>query len=513
MIILKLIYWFIVALITYISLILLKDLIAYITYLIYYKPQGIPYQYNPVFGYISFFISKKGQKDALKNYNEVVNKKFKDNKIIAVNNFDSTQIGLILQDPELIGKFFLKEIDYVVRQNVTDPYFKQSFFWKSGEEAMSIRQAFNDFFQPESLIHFVPSIRKIVDEKMEELKKIYREREQKSEEYIRYDLCQFFPKVFSSLINGLMFGNDFPLIEGKTVPEMVSDVVEFNLVNVLRKPINLLTMGFLNRYLLLPSSREVFRRCRKVEGYILDAIKKRRSLKREERELNLIDLMVNHNESTKSNDVMSDDTMIGNVILFQTAGMDTSKNTTESLIDFLSRNKEKREFLINKILPNLYKAKEDKYKYETYEHNDYLSGLVFEALRAFGPAHMTFPKRFLKDMELGGFKFKKGSYVLMPIYPIHHNEKNYDSPMEFDEKRFLKNEKSRVKRNTYMPFSLGRRACPGKYLSELMIKICIVAFFENFELREIEGKEEPERVIKFSYCVKDCFVDLKVKDE
>lgn len=499
--------WIISPVIVYITLVLLKDLIAYITYLLYYKSQGIKFQYLPFLGLLGFVLPRKGQKDVGRFMADLINIKRKDEKIIAFNNFDSTQMGLLLRDPELIGKFFLQETEYTRRQHITQPIFKEGLFWTNGPKALAIRAAFNDFFQPSKLKDYVPVIRKIIDKNMEKLKEKYNNREDKSDEFMRINLTEFFPMVFSEIVNELMFGNDFPTHNGQTIPELVSDAIEFAYMKVMRNPINFLTFGLAGKLKLLQAARDLKEMISTVEKIVHDVIKSRKKVKK--RELNMIDLMLDYNETVEDKTkIMDDFIMIGNITLLQSAGVDTSKNTTLGLIDYLSIDVKKQRKLVEDILPNLYKNEEDKYKYETYENNKYLSSMVFESLRSFGPAHIAFPKLLLKDMQLGEYKLKKGSFILIPIYAIHKNEDNFEDAYKFDESRFSEDDGKKVKRNTFMPFSLGRRACPGKYLAELMIKINIASFFENFELREIKGKDR-EMIIRFTYCVKDCIVDLK----
>lgn len=504
--ILRILFWITSPLIAFITIVIIKDLSTYIKYLIHYKSQGIKYEYVPFLGILGFLLNKKGNKDVGSTLRNISNKKYKNEKIVAFNNFESSQVGLILKDPKLIGKLFLKETEHIVRQRITKVVFQQGFFWERGKKALEKRATFNDFFQPSNLVDFVPMLRKVIDKSMEELKIQYDEREDKTDDFMRINLEFFFFELFSTIVNEIMFGNDFPVMGGKTVPQKVSEVIAFTYMKILKHPLNILTFGFLHSHDLLPSSKKAIKMAEEIKKVIGDTIKKKQKLKKEERGMNLLDLMVGFNETVPEDKKIDISTMVANLVLFQSAGMDTSKNTTEGLIDYLSRDTEKRKKLVEEILPNLYKTEEDKLKYETYENNEFLTGLVFESLRKFGPAHIAFPKKLVKDMQLGEYKLKKGSFILIPIYSIHKNQENWEKPDEFDETRFAGDK--RGKRNTFMPFSLGRRACPGKYLAELTIKIIIASFFEKFELREIEGREA-EYVTKFSYTVKDCTVDLR----
>ena len=57
---------------------------------------------------------------------------------------------------------------------------------------------------------------------------------------------------------------------------------------------------------------------------------------------------------------------------------------------------------------------------------------------------------------------KKGEFVWIPIYALHHDPKYYPDPSRFDPERFSDDNKASIDPVTYLPFGIGPRNCIGK---------------------------------------------------
>lgn len=223
--------------------------------------------------------------------------------------------------------------------------------------------------------------------------------------------------------------------------------------------------------------------------------------------VSIIDLMVKHNkEAENEEDKIKIGEMIYNAMTFHLAGMDTSRTTSESLINFVSLNPKQKNFLTEKIFPEIFEK--DKYIYETYDSSAQLNQFIEEILRFYNPAELTFPREVTRDLKLGKYLLKKGSKVMIPIHALHTSGRFFENEEKFDLERFSEENSKKIKKNTFLPFSGGRRACIGKYFGLLMIKTNVCSFFENFEI--LKGYES-NHVIRFTYGVENCFLDLKLK--
>ena len=95
-----------------------------------------------------------------------------------------------------------------------------------------------------------------------------------------------------------------------------------------------------------------------------------------------------------------------------------------------------------------------------------------------------------EPIELTDYKDKKvlierGTPVIIPIYPIHHDAEYYSNPKEFQPERFS-TENGGLKpfkdRGVFLAFGDGPRFCFGMKFAILEVKSAIVAILEKFEI-------------------------------
>ena len=83
-----------------------------------------------------------------------------------------------------------------------------------------------------------------------------------------------------------------------------------------------------------------------------------------------------------------------------------------------------------------------------------------EAMRLYPPAPvMTRVAR--DDVELGGYRLRANTLVVLPIFAIHRHRKLWTDPDRFDPDRFLPEHESEHLRTQFMPFGFGPRTCIG----------------------------------------------------
>ncbi|GFV86895.1 cytochrome P450 18a1 [Trichonephila clavipes] len=97
----------------------------------------------------------------------------------------------------------------------------------------------------------------------------------------------------------------------------------------------------------------------------------------------------------------------------------------------------------------------------------------------------------LQDTELNGYFIPKHTTVLSVIWAIDHDEKLWGKDVyEYKPERFLSPDGQNVMKPEYaVPFSVGKRSCPGKSLAEIEVFLYTVAILQKFEVSAPPGKE------------------------
>ncbi|XP_055940830.1 cytochrome P450 18a1-like [Argiope bruennichi] len=89
----------------------------------------------------------------------------------------------------------------------------------------------------------------------------------------------------------------------------------------------------------------------------------------------------------------------------------------------------------------------------------------------------------LEDATVGGYTIPKGTTVIANFWAVHHDPRYWDEPEEFKPERFLsKDGKSVVKQSYFMPFSLGRRVCPGESMAYLEMFLYFTSILREFDI-------------------------------
>ncbi|KAJ9176612.1 hypothetical protein P3X46_011904 [Hevea brasiliensis] len=117
----------------------------------------------------------------------------------------------------------------------------------------------------------------------------------------------------------------------------------------------------------------------------------------------------------------------------------------------------------------------------------YLQAIVKETLRLYPSGPLSVPREAMEDCYVGGFYVPKGTRLLVNIWKLHRDPRIWRNPNEFHPERFLACEGHefdvRGQNFEYIPFSSGRRACPG--ISSGMKISCLVLarILHGFNLR------------------------------
>ncbi|GFR15027.1 cytochrome P450 1A2 [Trichonephila clavata] len=97
----------------------------------------------------------------------------------------------------------------------------------------------------------------------------------------------------------------------------------------------------------------------------------------------------------------------------------------------------------------------------------------------------------LQASELNGYYIPKNSHILLVLWAVDNNEKLWGTDVnEYKPERFLSEVGRKVIKPEYaIPFSVGKRSCPGKTLAEIEIFLYLVAILQKFEISAPLGKE------------------------
>ncbi|XP_061737611.1 steroid 17-alpha-hydroxylase/17,20 lyase [Nerophis ophidion] len=123
----------------------------------------------------------------------------------------------------------------------------------------------------------------------------------------------------------------------------------------------------------------------------------------------------------------------------------------------------------------------------------YLEATIKEVLRIRPVAPLLIPHVALSDTSLGNFKVQKGTRVIVNLWSLHHDEKEWKHPELFDPGRFLNDDGTGVTAPpcSYLPFGAGVRVCLGEALAKMELFLFLSWILQCFTLSTPPGQPPP----------------------
>ncbi|XP_009287170.1 PREDICTED: vitamin D 25-hydroxylase [Aptenodytes forsteri] len=128
------------------------------------------------------------------------------------------------------------------------------------------------------------------------------------------------------------------------------------------------------------------------------------------------------------------------------------------------------------IGPNKMPALEEKCKMP------YTEAVLHEVLRFCNIAPLGIFHATAKDTVVRGYSIPEGTTVITNLYSVHFDEKYWSNPEVFFPERFLDSSGQFVKKDAFIPFSLGRRHCLGEQLARMEMFLFFTSLLQRFHL-------------------------------
>ena len=112
----------------------------------------------------------------------------------------------------------------------------------------------------------------------------------------------------------------------------------------------------------------------------------------------------------------------------------------------------------------------------------YCQATILEVLRMGSTAPGTLVHQAMKNVEVGGYKFKKGTLFVGNFFSTHFDAEYWTEPEKFRPERFLNADgKILTEFPHFFPFSVGKRVCLGESLAKVELFLFFTALVKNFQ--------------------------------
>lgn len=182
---------------------------------------------------------------------------------------------------------------------------------------------------------------------------------------------------------------------------------------------------------------------------------------------------------------MTDQEIMEHVMTFFLAGHETTSNALSWTWYLLSQNpdcEEKFHRELEKVLGHRLPVIED------FNQLTYTKAVIQESMRIFPPAYQS-GRQASEEVEMGGYKFKKGDTFLTSQYVIHRSHRYFEDPLMFQPERFENGNLIDGRRFSYFPFGGGSRMCIGNHFAMLEAVLALAAIGQQYSLQMMDEIE------------------------
>ncbi|CAJ2639271.1 unnamed protein product [Trifolium pratense] len=178
------------------------------------------------------------------------------------------------------------------------------------------------------------------------------------------------------------------------------------------------------------------------------------------------------------------------------AGTDTSSSTTEWAIAELLKNP-RILAQVQQELDNVV-GRERNVKEDDLPNLPYLQAVIKETFRLHPSTPLSLPRIASESCEIFGYHIPKGSTLLVNVWAIARDPKEWTNPLEFKPERFLPGGEKfdvDVKGNNFevIPFGAGRRICAGMSLGLRIVQLLTATLAHSFDW-ELENGSNAEKL-------------------
>ncbi|CAG2115527.1 unnamed protein product, partial [Medioppia subpectinata] len=290
----------------------------------------------------------------------------------------------------------------------------------------------------------------------------------------------------SSNISALVFGNRFAYNDPNR--QLLDDCIE----RAIRK---LGQTGFITffpsfaklcAYFGLFGLKQVKRDFLTVNNYIKHQIEEHKRSLDENNIRDYIDAFLIEMNKTdgKSETTFTDEMLAGNVQGFFAAGTETVKTSMEWALLIIAGHQD-----IQKEVQKEIDIVCGQQMFPSWAHKNsmpFTQAVINEIYRWKTISPLNLLRITTDNTSVDGIDVQKDTIVIANLWAVHNDPLYWESPQQFNPNRFLtKDRKHVIKYDNLIPFSTGKRSCPGEGLAQTEIFLCFTSLLQRFTISSV----------------------------
>ncbi|KAG8181433.1 hypothetical protein JTE90_015452 [Oedothorax gibbosus] len=212
-------------------------------------------------------------------------------------------------------------------------------------------------------------------------------------------------------------------------------------------------------------------------------IKKHRSTFDSKNSRDFIDSFIREQSSRKLTDpntTFTDDTLASNVLDLFAAGSETVRTSILWNLYVACAFPEHQEKVREEILEVMGEREPE---YQDMKNMPFTHSFIMEVMRWKTISPLNVPHSTLSDTTIGGYHIPKNATIFLLIWNAHNDPNYWTKPESFIPDRFITKDGKSVSRPAhFMPFSMGKRVCPGEPMAMMELFLYFTSIVQKFQL-------------------------------
>ncbi|XP_016094679.1 cytochrome P450, family 2, subfamily V, polypeptide 1 isoform X2 [Sinocyclocheilus grahami] len=126
----------------------------------------------------------------------------------------------------------------------------------------------------------------------------------------------------------------------------------------------------------------------------------------------------------------------------------------------------------------------------------YTDAVIHEVQRMGNVVPLSVPRVTNEDSILEGYYIPKGTQIIPNLTSVLFDQTKWKTPYSFDPQNFLNAQGEFEKPEAFIPFSAGKRSCPGESLARMELFLFFTSFLQSFTLSP-PGRKQTSLDFKF----------------
>nr|XP_006113282.3 cytochrome P450 2J2-like isoform X1 [Pelodiscus sinensis] len=116
----------------------------------------------------------------------------------------------------------------------------------------------------------------------------------------------------------------------------------------------------------------------------------------------------------------------------------------------------------------------------------YTNAVIHEVQRISNIVPLNVPRMATRDKTLAGYQLPKGTVLVPNLTSVLFDKNEWETPHTFNPKHFLEDGRFK-KRETFLPFSAGKRGCLGEQLARTELFLFFTILLQKFTFQAPKG--------------------------